>query len=102
MTDFGRQVRIGLRGLFRTPTFTVAAVLVLGFGIGTAAAMFTVFRAVLLERLPVTNPDRVVVLSTYKDPAVEFGLGSGDLKEIAKQTRTMRGIGGYAHWGATP
>ena len=80
----------------------VAAVLVLGFGIGTAAAMFTVFRAVLVERLPVRDPERVVVLSTYKDPKVEFGLRLGDLKPIAQQTRTMRGVGGYAHWGATP
>ena len=102
MSDLVRQVRIGLRGLLRTPTFTVAAVLVLGFGIGTAAAMFTVFRAVLVERLPVHDPERVVVLSTYKDPTVEYGLVIGDLKPIAQQTRTMREIGGYAHWGATP
>ncbi len=102
MNDLVRQVRIGLRSLLRTPTFTVAAVLVLGFGIGTAAAMFTVFRAVLVERLPVRDPERVVVLSTYKDPTVEFGLVMGDLKPIVQQTRTMRDIGGYAHWGATP
>ena len=36
--------------------------------------MFTVFRAVLVERLPVRDPERVVVLSTYKDPTVESGL----------------------------
>ena len=102
MNDLVRQVRIGLRSLLRTPTFTVAAVLVLGFGIGTAAAMFTVFRAVLVERLPVRDPARVVVLSTFKDPTVEYGLVMGDLKSIVQQTRTMRDIGGYAHWGATP
>ena len=74
MNDLVEQVRIGLRSLLRTPTFTAAAVLVLGLGIGAAAAMFTVFRAVPVERLPVRDPERVVVLSTYKDPKVEFGL----------------------------
>jgi putative ABC transport system permease protein len=102
MNDFARDVRIGLRGLRRTPTFTIAAVLILGFGIGTAIAMFTVFRAVLLERLPVRDPERLVVLSTYKDPAVEFGLVLGDLKLVRQNSRSIRDVAGFAHWGATP
>ena len=101
MNDLVQQVRIGLRNLLRTPTFTVAAVLVLGFGIGMAAAMFTVFQAVLVERLPVRDPERVVVLSTYKDPKVELGLIMRDLQPIVRQTRTMRDVAGYAHWGAS-
>src|SRR5438445_11589572 len=102
MSDFGRDVRIGARGLLRTPTFTVAAILILGFGIGTAVAMFTVFRAVLFERLPVRDPDRVVVLTTYKDPTVEAGLTLRALKEISRESRTIRNIAGYAHWGTSP
>jgi putative ABC transport system permease protein len=102
MSDFVRDIRIGARGLRRTPTFTVAAVLILGFGIGTAVAMFTVYRAVLFERLPVRDPERVVVLSTYKDPAFEAGLVLQDLKEIDRNSRAIRDIAGYAHWGASP
>ena len=102
MNELTRQLRIALRGLHRTPAFTVAALLVLGLGIGTASAMFTVFHAVLIERLPVRDAERVVSLWTYKDPAVEFGLVLRDLKEIRRQSRTVRDIGGYAHWGATP
>ena len=101
MNDLARDVRIGARGLARTPTFTVAAILILGFGIGTAVAMFTVFRAVLFERLPVRDPERVVVLSTYKDPTVEAGLSLRVLKEINPESRTIRDIAGYAHWGAS-
>lgn len=102
MTDFTRDIRIGLRGLRRTPTFTIAATLILGLGIGTAVAMFTVFRAVLLEHLPVRDPEHVVVISTYKDPAVEFGLVIQDLEPIGHDSRTITDIAGYAHWGATP
>src|ERR1700674_1471670 len=101
MTDLARDIRIGLRGLRRPPTFTIAATLILGLGIGTAVAMFTVFRAVLLEHLPVRDPERVVVLSTYKDPAVEYGLLLEDLKPISRESRTIGDIAGYAHWGAT-
>ena len=101
MDDFARDIRIGLRGLRRTPAFTTTAVLILGVGIGAAVAMFTVSRSVLLERLPVRDPDRIVVLSTYKDPAVEFGLVLENLKRLARDSRTLSDVAGYAHWGAT-
>ena len=102
MRDFAKNVRIALRGLRRTPSFTAAAVLILGFGIGTSVAMFTVFRAVLLERLPVRDADRVVVLSTYKDPAVEFGLLTTDLKDSVGRAARCSAVGGFAHYGAPP
>jgi predicted permease len=101
MTDFARHVRIALRGLRRTPAFTAAAILILGFGIGTSVAMFTVFRAVLVERLPIRDPARVVVLSTCKDPKVEWGLGALDLKAVQRESRTIQDIGGFAHWGTS-
>jgi putative ABC transport system permease protein len=101
MNDPARQVRIALRGLRRTPGFTAAAILILGFGIGAAVAMFTVFRAVLLERLPVRDPERVVVLSTYKDPKVEYGLVSPHIKAVQRESRTIRLIGAFAHWGTS-
>src|SRR5690242_17941117 len=101
MSDFLRSIRVSLRGLGRTPAFTIAAIAILGLGIGTAVAVFTVFRAVLFQRIPVPSPDRVVVLSTFRDPTVEFGLVKSDLKVIQQQSRTLRVVGGYAHWGTS-
>ncbi|HVE36415.1 MAG TPA: ABC transporter permease [Gemmatimonadaceae bacterium] len=102
MNDLVRSVRIALRGLGRTPGFLTAAIVILGLGIGTAVAVFTVFRAVLFQRLPVTSADRLVVLSTYRDkPDNEFGLVKSDLKAVAREARTMRKVGGYAHWATS-
>ena len=101
MTDTARQIGIALRGLRRTPAFTAAAILILGLGIGTAVAMFTVLRAVLIDRLPVRDPDRVVVISTYKDPKVEYGLVAAHLRAARREMRTMNTIAGYAHWGTS-
>ena len=101
MADIARQVRIAFRGLRRTPAFTAAAILILGLGIGTAVAMFTVFRAVLIDRLPVRDPDRVVVITTYKDPKVEYGLVAAHLRAARREMRTMSAIAGYAHWGTS-
>jgi putative ABC transport system permease protein len=48
--------------LIRKPGFTVVAVLTLALGIAATTATFTVVDAVLLRKLPVTDPDRVVVV----------------------------------------
>src|SRR5580692_8980110 len=96
-----QNIRVALRGLRRAPAFAVTSVLILGLGIGAAVAMSTVFRAVLLEQLPVRDAERIIVASTYKDPAIEFGLQIGDLKTINAESRTTHGVAGYAHFGAT-
>lgn len=64
--------------------------------------MFAVCRIVLFERLPVADPDRLVVISTYRQtPDVEFGLVKSDLKAVKRESRTLRDVGGYAHWGTS-
>lgn len=102
MNRIGQDVRLALRGLRRAPTFAVTAVLILGLGIGMAVAMVTVFNAVLLRRLPVQDQDRVVVMWTYRDPAVEFGTQRKHIDEIRRASRAMRDVAAVAHWGSTP
>jgi len=103
MTNLTHDLRIALRGFRRAPSFTVTAVLILAIGIGMAVAMFTVFDAVVLRPLPVTSPDRVVELFTYKgDPNTDYYILREDLRKVAATTRTMRDVAGIVHWGAPP
>ena len=94
-----RDVRVAVRGLLRTPTFVITAVLVLGLGIGMATAMFTVFRSVLVQKLPVVDQDRIVVMSGLQGSA-ERDMGRGEILRFAPETRTLSGIASVAHWGA--
>src|SRR5690349_17614451 len=102
MDRLRHDLRLSLRSLRRAPTFSIAAVIILAVGIGMSAAMFTVFRTVLVRRLPVVAQDRIAVLWTYRDPAVEQAGGTRELATIRRESHTMRDIAGVAHWPASP
>src|SRR5919106_6031775 len=65
MSSVWRDIRYGARMLIRKPGFTIVAVLTLALGIAATTATFTVVDAVLLRKLPVADPDRVVVVHNH-------------------------------------
>ncbi len=62
MNTLFNDLRYALRGLVKRKGFAGIAVLTLALGIGATTATFTVVDAVLLRKLPVADPDRVVVI----------------------------------------
>src|SRR5580658_5790486 len=63
LESLARDIRFGLRGLWRNPGFTAMAVLTLGLAIGTNATIFSLFDQALMQALPVRSPNELVVLN---------------------------------------
>jgi predicted permease len=71
MQSFGNKLRLVMRRLGHTPTFTLVAVLTLAVGIGANCAIFSVVNGVLLKPLPFKDPERLVGV-WHKAPGLGF------------------------------
>jgi predicted permease len=63
LESFLADIRFATRMLFKNPGFIAVAILTLALGIGANTAIFTLLDAVLLSKLPVSNPQELVLFS---------------------------------------
>src|SRR5579859_746583 len=100
-----RDLRISIRTLFRSPGFSIIAVVVMALCIGAATSLFTVVRSVLLRPLPFRDPDRLVmVYEHFRDPTMNaqgFNYNSvapADYYDWRKQTHGFEDMAAWRYW----
>jgi predicted permease len=67
MAGLLKDLRYSLRSLRRSPVFLAVAVLSLALGIGANTAIFTLINQLILQPLPVRNPEQLVMLAGRGD-----------------------------------
>ena len=93
------SVRLALRGLRHSGTFTVATIATLALGIGMATAMYTVYKTVLIDRFPIVAQDRIVVMHPLDRRGTNLDVLDPYLNEIARDSALFRGVAGVYHMG---
>jgi len=58
-----QDLQYAIRVLRKAPVFTTAAILTLALGIGANSAIFNILHALVLRSLPVSDPERLVVVT---------------------------------------
>jgi predicted permease len=62
MTNLWPDLRFSLRAMRRSPLFASVAILSLALGIGANTAIFTLMDQLMLRKLPIKDPDQLVML----------------------------------------
>lgn len=105
------NLKCAIRQLAKRPGLVVIIVLTLALGIGANAAMFSLFHQMLLKPLPVTDPERLVILTSPgpKSGTVTSGeAGDGDqvfsypmLRDLEREQTVFTGIAAHRAFGAS-
>ena len=96
--DLWQDIRYGLRMLWKSPGFTLVAVLTLALGIGANSAIFSVVNAVLLRPLPFKESERLVMIWNRGAEAAggdRTPLAPSDLLDWRAQSRSFAEIGAF-------
>lgn len=103
MAAWIRDLRQGVRALRAAPGFTLAAVTTMAVGIGATAAIFTIFKAVLLRPLPFEEADRLVAIGSVKleAPGDLRTVSIEELRDWQRDSRTIAASFGWRDWGMT-
>ena len=100
-----RDLRISVRTLFRSPGFSLIAVLVMALCIGAATSLFTVVRSVLLRPLPFRDPERLVMIyEHFRDPSMNAqqfnynAVAPADYYDWRAQTHGFEDMAAWRWW----
>jgi predicted permease len=82
------DIRLALRLFRKSPGFTFLSVLCLALGIGANASIFSLLNSVYLRSLPVSNADRLVVLSSNGNPMFT----DAEYRALAEPSQSLAGL----------
>ena len=84
-----QDLRLGLRMLLKNPGFSAVVVATLALGIGANVALFSVINGVLLNPLPLPDPDQLVTLAQSKPNFDAGAIPYPNFRDMQKENRTF-------------
>ena len=95
--DLRQDVKFAIRSAVRAPLFSLLAIVTLALGIGANAAVFGVFKSVLLDALPYAQPRQLLrVFSPFRDGTQPRGsLSAGTVSDIRERQHSFASLGAF-------
>src|SRR5215216_1928956 len=97
MANFWHDLRYGIRMLFKSPSFTIVALVASALGIGANTAVFSVINSVMLRPLPYEEPNRLVWISETSSPdgIADESVSGRNFIELRNQNHSLADIAGF-------
>ncbi|MGH7654143.1 MAG: ADOP family duplicated permease [Gemmatimonadaceae bacterium] len=99
LSDVTQDVRIALRGLRRTPAFTVTVLATLAIGIGANTAVFSVVSRELIDALPYRASDRLVLLYTASAQDERGFVSANDVSRLQQAGGPLTDVAAFGQYG---
>src|SRR5271170_3612764 len=96
MYALAQNLRFAFRQLWKTPGFSVTAILTLALGIGATTAIFSLVEGVLLRPLPFNDPERLVLLGDHVGGNSGIGVTAPEIVTYSNAASAFSAIGGFA------
>ncbi|HLK21399.1 MAG TPA: ABC transporter permease [Bryobacteraceae bacterium] len=90
-----QDLRYSLRGIWKSPGYSLIVILTLALGIGANTAIFSVVNAVLLKPLPYPEAERLVWLGESQAKAEGISVTWGNYRAWKKYNHTFDALAGY-------
>ena len=90
-----QDARYSLRGLRKHAGYTLAVIVTMALGIGANSAIFSVVNAVLLQPLPYTRGDDMVLLRQERTGVESVGFSLKDIDDLRTMSKTLDAVVEY-------
>jgi predicted permease len=106
MNSLSQDIRYAFRTLWKSPVFSIVAVLTLALGIGANTAVFSVLENVILSPLPYDEPEQLVrIVQLYTPTGEESQPVSApvflDYRENLDRLESVAALNNTREWGPT-
>jgi putative ABC transport system permease protein len=103
LSGAGKNFALAVRGLVRSPGFTIVAVITLALGMGGSAAIYTMLDRVVLDPLPYPDAERLVELSNQVPgvgPDEVWNMSTAQFVYFTQHASSLEMVGLYRSEGA--
>ena len=89
------DLRFSLRSFWRNPGFALVVVAVLALGIGANTSIFSVVNGVLLQPLPLSQPERLVMIYASFPSAKEAWVSYPDFRHWSRENHSFADVAAF-------
>lgn len=94
MSELWRDIRYGLRLLWKSPGFTSVSLIALALGIGATTAIFSLLYSVLLAPLPYVGGDRIMMVWSQQK-GERHNASPADYQDWQKQSKSFESVNAW-------
>jgi predicted permease len=93
MDNIIKDFRYGVRSLLRRPGFSLIVIVVLGLGIGSSSAIFSIVDALILRSMPYPQSERLVLLREVSAQGNQVRVAEPNFEDMRARSKSFESLG---------